>query len=87
MDQGSRVGYRKSCKSLSTKFGAAVGAPYHIYRCKVRELQLRINELAGGMAKSLLVENLFKRVLKNVTGQPQALPNEDDFYEDDIQGD
>jgi hypothetical protein len=72
---------------MSTKFGATVGAPHHIYRCKVRELQLRINELAGGIAKSLLVENLFKQVLKSVTGQPLALPNEDDFYEGDVQGD
>ena len=39
------------------------------------------------MAKSLLVENLFKQVLKSVTGQPQALPNEDSFYEGSVQGD
>jgi hypothetical protein len=54
---------------------------------KVRELRSRINDLAGGMAKSLLPEELFKDVVKQVKGRPLALPNEDSLYEDDVSGD
>ena len=54
---------------------------------KVRELRNRINDLGGGMAKSLLLEEIFKGVLKQAHGQPPALPNEDSFYEGDLSGD
>jgi arylsulfatase A-like enzyme len=48
---------------------------------KVRELQKRVNGLSGEMAKSLLLTDVFKGVVKNLTGQPPLLPNEDVFYE------
>jgi arylsulfatase A-like enzyme len=48
---------------------------------KVRELQKRVNGLSGEMAKSLLLTDVFKGVVKNLTGQPPLLPNEDAFYE------
>jgi arylsulfatase A-like enzyme len=48
---------------------------------KVRELQTRVDALAGEMTKSLLLEEVFKAVFKSVTGKPPALPNEDEFYE------
>jgi arylsulfatase A-like enzyme len=48
---------------------------------KVLELQKRIDELAGGMAKSLLLEDVFKGVVKGLTGKPPTLPNEEEFYE------
>jgi len=48
---------------------------------KVRELQKRVDGLAGEMAKSLLLEQVFKGVAKGLTGKPPALPNEDEFYE------
>lgn len=48
---------------------------------KVLELEKRIDELAGGMAKSLLLEDVFKGVVKGLTGKPPALPNEEEFYE------
>ncbi|HTQ84235.1 MAG TPA: arylsulfatase [Pseudolabrys sp.] len=54
---------------------------------EVRELQNRINELGGQMAKSQLLEQVFKQVVKQNTGQPPALPNEDSFYEGDVSGD
>jgi arylsulfatase A-like enzyme len=54
---------------------------------KVRELQNRINELSASMAKSMLLSELFKQVVKSMTGQPPALPNEDSFYEGDLSGD
>jgi arylsulfatase A-like enzyme len=54
---------------------------------KVRELQNRINELSGGMAKSLLLQGLFQQIMKTTMGQPPALPNEDGFYEGDLTGD
>ena len=48
---------------------------------KVQELQKRIDGLAGEMAKSLLLEQVFKGVAKGLTGKPPALPDEDNFYE------
>jgi len=33
------------------------------------------------MAKSLLLEQVFKGAAKDLTGKPPALPNEDKFYE------
>jgi hypothetical protein len=51
------------------------------------ELRTRVNDLAGGMAKSLLLEQVFKGVVKQLTGQPPALPNEDSFFEGDVSGD
>ena len=48
---------------------------------KVQELQKRVDGLAGEMAKSLLLEQVFKGVVKGLTGKPPALPNEDEFYE------
>jgi arylsulfatase A-like enzyme len=48
---------------------------------KVKELQKRIDELAGGMAKSLFLQDTFKGVVKSLTGQPPTLPNEEGFYE------
>jgi len=48
---------------------------------KVLELQKRIDGLAGEMAKSLLLTEVFKGVVKGLTGKPPALPNEDGFYE------
>jgi arylsulfatase A-like enzyme len=48
---------------------------------KVRELQKRVDELAGGMARSLLLTDVFKGVVKGLTGRPPALPNEDEFYQ------
>ena len=48
---------------------------------KVQELQKRVDGLAGEMAKSLLLEQVFKGVAKGLTGKPPALPNEDEFYE------
>jgi arylsulfatase A-like enzyme len=54
---------------------------------KAGELRNRINDLASAMAKSLLMEEVFKGVVKQVTGQPPALPNEDGFYEGDVSGD
>ena len=46
---------------------------------KVSELRNRVNDLAGGMAKSLLLEQVFKGVVKQLSTQPPALPNEDIF--------
>jgi len=54
---------------------------------KVRELQKRIDELGGSMAKSLLLQDLFKQVMKQAVGKPPLLPNEDAFYEGDLSGD
>jgi arylsulfatase A-like enzyme len=48
---------------------------------KVQELQKRVDSLAGEMAKSLLLEQVFKGIVKGLTGKPPALPNEDEFYE------
>ena len=48
---------------------------------KVRELRSRIDELAGQMAKSMLLTEVFQSVSKGLTGQTPALPNEDAFYE------
>lgn len=48
---------------------------------KVQELQKRIDQLAAEMAKSLFLEETFKGVVKSLTGQPPALPNEESFYE------
>ena len=48
---------------------------------KVQELQKRIDALAGEMSKSLLMTEVFKGVVKNLTGKPPALPNEDEFFE------
>jgi arylsulfatase A-like enzyme len=48
---------------------------------KVRELQKRIGHLSGGMAKSLLLTEVFKGVAKGLTGKPPALPNEEEFFE------
>jgi arylsulfatase A-like enzyme len=50
---------------------------------KVQELQNRINELAGGMAKSLFLQETFKGITKTLTSQPPALPNEEKFFEED----
>ena len=49
---------------------------------KVQELQKRINELAAGMAKSLFLQETFKGVIKTLTSQPPALPNEEEFFEE-----
>ena len=54
---------------------------------KVSELRNRVNDIAGGMAKSLLLEQVFKGVVKQLTTQPPALPNEDSFFEGDVSGD
>jgi arylsulfatase A-like enzyme len=51
---------------------------------RVRELQARVDGLAAGMAKSLLLNDVFKGVAKGLTGKPPALPNEEDFF---VQGD
>ncbi len=48
---------------------------------KVMELQKRIDGLAGEMAKSLLLTEVFKGVTKGLTGKPPALPDDDAFYE------
>ena len=49
---------------------------------KVQELQKRVDDLAGEMAKSLLLKSRYsKALLKAFTGKPPALPNEDEFYE------
>lgn len=48
---------------------------------KVQELKKRIDSLAGGMAKSLLLTEVFKGISTNLTGKPPALPDEDAFYE------
>jgi arylsulfatase A-like enzyme len=54
---------------------------------KVSELRTRINELSSGMAKSQLLEQVFKGVVKQLTGKPPALPNDDSFFEGDVSGD
>ena len=48
---------------------------------KVKELQSRVDVLSGEMAKSLLLTEVFKGVVKGLTGKPPALPNENEFYE------
>ena len=48
---------------------------------KVQELQKRVDGLSGEMAKSLLLTEVFKGVVKGLTGKPPALPNENEFYE------
>jgi arylsulfatase A-like enzyme len=48
---------------------------------KVRALQARVTGLGSEMAKSLLLEQVFKSVSANLTGKPPALPNEEEFYE------
>jgi len=37
--------------------------------------------LSGEMTKSLLLTDVFKGVVKGLTGKPPALPNENEFYE------
>jgi arylsulfatase A-like enzyme len=54
---------------------------------KVRELQQRIDSLAAGMTKSLLLQELFAGIQKQVQTAPAALPNEDSFYDGDKSGD
>jgi arylsulfatase A-like enzyme len=54
---------------------------------KVRELQTRINGLGKEMAKSLLLQELFATVSKQMVGKPPLLPNDDRFYEGDLSGD
>ena len=44
-------------------------------------MQKRIDGLAGEMAKSLLLTEVFKGVTKGLTGKPPALPDDDAFYE------
>jgi len=48
---------------------------------KVKELQSRVDVLSGEMTKSLLLTDVFKGVVKGLTGSPPALPNENEFYE------
>lgn len=48
---------------------------------KVDALQKRINTLGGEMQKSLLLQALFKQIMKQSVGQAPLLPNEDGFYE------
>jgi arylsulfatase A-like enzyme len=48
---------------------------------KVLPMQKRIDGLAGEMAKSLLLTEVFKGVTKGLAGKPPALPDEDVFYE------
>jgi arylsulfatase A-like enzyme len=48
---------------------------------KVTELEDRINQLAKEMAKSMLLQDIFKGVMASALGKPPVLPNEDEFYE------
>lgn len=54
---------------------------------QVKILRDRLNGLAATMTKSLLLEQLFGTVMKQVKGKPPALPNEDSFYESPVNGD
>ncbi|WP_084245724.1 arylsulfatase B [Rhodoplanes sp. Z2-YC6860] len=48
---------------------------------KVAELQKRIDGLASEMARSLLLTEVFQKIVKGVRTTPPALPNEDTFYQ------
>ncbi|MDE2373881.1 MAG: sulfatase-like hydrolase/transferase, partial [Hyphomicrobiales bacterium] len=54
---------------------------------QVKMLRDRLNGLAATMTKSLLLEQLFGTVMKQVKGKPPALPNDDSFYESPVNGD
>lgn len=48
---------------------------------KVAELQKRIDGLASEMARSLLLTEVFQRLVKSGKTTPPALPNEETFYQ------
>lgn len=69
-------------KDAGEKMDLAAQNPEH-----VKELRNRVNDLAGAMTKSLLLEQLFGTIMKQVKGKPPVLPNEDSFYESPVNGD